>query len=98
MNIPYHLQSRAEKNIADAFTYYEEESFGLGEAFLETIEKILNNISNLPLMYPKVFGDVHRALLLPFPYAMYYTFDQGEVIILNVLNTRRNPTFIQENL
>ena len=98
MSIEYHLHSRAEKNIAGAFIYYEEESIGLGEAFLETLEGILENISEFPTMYPKVFTDVHRALILPFPYAVFYTYDQGEAIILNVLSTKRDPTFLLENL
>src|SRR5205085_12594162 len=98
MNVDIHLLSRAEKNITDAFIYYEEESAGLGEAFLETLEGILENISQFPMMYPKVHTDVRRALILPFPYAVFFIYDQGEAIILNVLSTTRDPTYIQEIL
>ena len=90
MSVEIHFFSRAEKNIADAFSYYENESHGLGEALLMVVEDAIKNISDFPEMYQKVYGDLRRARVHRFPYAVFYLYEQGEAIILNVLNTRQD--------
>jgi plasmid stabilization system protein ParE len=90
MSVEVHFFSRAEKNIADAFSYYENESQGLGEAFLMVVEDAIKNISDFPAMYQKVYGDVRRARVHRFPYGVFYLYEQGEAIVLNVLNTKQD--------
>ena len=41
--------------------------------------------------FPTVSGDVRRALLHTFPYAVYFRPSDETVVVLAVLHLRRNP-------
>ena len=91
MSRTLHLRSIAEEEISSIAIWYESELYGLGSRFLDEIEHILENISDLPLMYPLKFHNVRRALLTKFPYAIYYSLESDEATILAVRNTKQNP-------
>lgn len=98
MSVEVHLFSRAEENISDAFRYYEDQSIGLGEIFIFHLEEVIVNISEYPEMYQKVRGEIRRGLIHRFPYGVYYLYEQGEVIVLNVFNTKQDiDSLLEEN-
>jgi plasmid stabilization system protein ParE len=42
-----------------------------------------------PLIYPIVDGDLRRAPLRRFPYALFYLIEDGEVIVVALMHHRR---------
>jgi hypothetical protein len=44
-----------------------------------------------PLQFPMVAGDVRRALLHTFPYAIYFRVSDEMIVVLALLHLRRNP-------
>jgi len=52
-----------------------------------TIASILQN----PLAYPRVYGDIRRALVQRFPYAVYFRPLGDELVVLAVMHGRRLP-------
>jgi toxin ParE1/3/4 len=88
MRVEIHLHSRAEENLSQAYRYYENESPGLGKFFIESFEQVLKHLSEYPELYAKCYGEVRRGLIKHFPYGVFYLYELGEVVILNVLNTR----------
>jgi plasmid stabilization system protein ParE len=63
----------------------------LGIQFEAELQKMLESIAQMPLMYPREFGPVRRALLLRFNQVLFYTVDAGAVTIHELRNARRKP-------
>ena len=81
----------AEADLEDAARWYEDERAGLAERFLSDVNRTFARIRERPLQFPAVSGDVRRALLHTFPYAVYFRVLDEIVIVLAVLHLRRNP-------
>ena len=81
----------AEADLNDAARWYEAERSGLAGRFLSDVDRTFIRIAERPLQFPLVAGDVRRALLHTFPYAVYFRSSDGTVVVLAVLHLRRNP-------
>jgi plasmid stabilization system protein ParE len=80
----------AEADLEDAARWYEDERAGLAARFLDDVDRTFARILERPLQFPTVAGDVHRALLHTFPYAVYFRASHEIVTVLAVLHLRRN--------
>ena len=49
-------------------------------------------------IHRQIFQDYRRLLSRVFPYAVFYTFENGEVIVWAVVDCRRDPDWIQKHL
>jgi plasmid stabilization system protein ParE len=62
----------AERELDDAFQYYEEHTPGLGERFLDEVEHALIFLRRHPEAAPRVLGSIRRFVLPLFPYSILY--------------------------
>ena len=81
----------AEADLEDAARWYEDERAGLAERFLSDVDRTFARIRERPFQFPAVSGDVRRALLHTFPYAVYFRASDESVVVFAVLHLRRNP-------
>lgn len=81
----------AEADLEDAARWYHDERAGLGERFLSDVDRTFARIRERPLQFPAISGDVRRALLHAFPYAVYFSASEEMVSVRAVLHLRRNP-------
>lgn len=81
----------AEADLEDAARWYEDERAGLSERFLSDVDRTIARIRERPFEFPAVSGDVRRALLHTFPYAVYFRTSDEAVVVMAVLHLRRNP-------
>ncbi len=81
----------AEADLENVAWWYEDERPGLAERFLTDVDQTFARIRERPLQFPSVSGDVRRALLHTFPYAVYFRTSDEIVVVLAVLHVRRNP-------
>ena len=81
----------AETDLEDSARWYEDERAGLAERFLTDVDRTFARIRERPLQFPAVSGDVRRALLHTFPFAVYFRLLDEIVIVLAVLHLRRSP-------
>jgi plasmid stabilization system protein ParE len=79
------------RDLADAFTYYEEQIEGLGESFLSAVDSTFDAIEHYPEMFAKVHGEVRRAITSQFPYAVFYRLEPRRAVVFRVLHTARDP-------
>jgi hypothetical protein len=87
----------AEKDLLEGFEFYECQSEGLGNYFLDSI---LSDIESLHLyagIHTTHFGYL-RLLAKRFPFAIYYKVQNSVVQVYAILDCRRNPTWIHERL
>jgi plasmid stabilization system protein ParE len=95
VSTPVRVLSSVYEDISGAYLYYENERQGLGERLLEIIDSVFENIADFPQIYPIMFDNVHRALLPKYPYAVYYTFESDQAIVVAIRNTKQDPENLQ---
>lgn len=61
------FRPQAEAELLDARAWYERERVGLGAIFAAAIESTVTAILQNPLAYPRVKGDIRRAVVRRFP-------------------------------
>lgn len=91
MALPVVYRPKVGRDLAAGFGYYEGEARGLGEQFLSAVNSAFDAIERYPEMFARVHGEVRRALISRFPYAVFYRVESKRVIVLTVLHTARDP-------
>ena len=97
------LHPGAAADIASAGDWYERHREGLALEFAEEIDRALEVISENPETWlfwpgsPVEFG-IRRFMLPRFPFAVAYTMQGEQVIVLAVAHVRRKPGFWLERV
>jgi plasmid stabilization system protein ParE len=81
----------AEADLEQAASWYDEEQAGLGSRFLSDVDQAFGRIRERPQQFPVISGDIRRALLHTFPYAVYFRETDETIRVLAVLHLRRKP-------
>ena len=71
----------AERDITEAYLWYEDRRTGLGEEFVRAVDACLESIRRQPEIYPVVHEAYRRALTRRFPYAVFYEYEGSIVTI-----------------
>lgn len=98
MSLPIRLLPDAKAEFDDAANWYEQRQTGLGVKFVARIRTVLDRISNNPRMHGIVQDDVRKAVVTRFPYIVLYREEAGEVLIISVFHTSRDPAVWQARL
>jgi len=85
------FRPQAEAEVLEARAWYEDRRAGLGTTFATAVETTVEEIVRTPLAVPHVSGDMRRAVLRRFPYAIYFRASAGEILIVAVMHDRRHP-------
>lgn len=91
MALPLVYRRKVGRDLAGGYAFYEGQRTGLGEEFLAVVELSFNNIERSPEIYTHVHGEVRRAVVSRFPYAIFYRVESKRVVVLTVLHTARAP-------
>lgn len=85
----------AEKELDNAFAYYESVQRGLGFRFLSEVELPKNRVINFPLSYERIGKYSRRCLVQKFPYGLIYQFTESkkEILIVAVSYLHRKPEY-----
>jgi plasmid stabilization system protein ParE len=81
----------AERDLAEAFAWYEEQRPGLGEELLRCIEACIEAIRRTPGIHSVVHESYRRGLVRRFPYAVFYEYRNERIIVIAVFHTARDP-------
>lgn len=73
------------------YDWYEEQSHGLGERFLQELEECYMSIETHPTAFSRVYKSYRKAVLKKFPYLVLYTISNSEIIVFAVFHGKRNP-------
>ena len=91
MALPVVYRRKVGRDLAGAYGWYEEQRAGLGEEFLAAVDTTFDAIERIPEMFRRVHGEVRRANVSRFPYAVFYRIDPKSVVVLTILHTARDP-------
>ena len=87
------LHPEANKELQEAYNWYEERSTGLGLRFINTIDTAFKTIAAYPDRYPlkeNYFREINTKI---FPYVIIYEVFEKEklVFVQYVFHSKRNP-------
>ncbi len=85
------FRAEAAADVSLAREWYEAKSPGLGDAFVASLEAVVDLVADLPEAFPEIGVGLRRALLSRFPYTLYYRFNGGGVEVIACLHTRQSP-------
>ncbi len=85
------VRPEAEREIQEAFDWYENRSEGLGAEFLRAADACLSGVQRNPEVYQIVHTEIRRALLRRFPYALFYLVREDTIIVLACFHIKRSP-------
>ncbi len=88
---PVIFRRQAKYEFDEAGDWYEQESTGLGLAFLAEIESLIQRIATSPEQFPVLYRDVRKAVARRFPYCVYFRERDQRIVVLAVFHSARNP-------
>jgi plasmid stabilization system protein ParE len=91
------ILDEAKADLLDGCRFYERQSEGLGDYFLDTLFSDIDSLQLYGGVHARVFG-YHRLLSKRFPFAIYYTVESDIVRVYAVLDCRRDPAWTRQRL
>jgi len=82
-------EARAE--LSEAAAWYGEKSTAVAASFKVAVRQTLRSISEWPAASPKISPRVRRALTNQFPYAVFYSDDPEDIVILAIRHQAQDP-------
>lgn len=86
----------AEEEMYEAAAYYEDQTEGLGDRFLDDIEACVDRICERPQMGRRVLEHFRVVLARRFPFLVIYALEEATVVIVAVAHQRRRPGYWRE--
>ena len=83
--------STAEGELREAMEFYQSAREGLGAEFLLEVEATTNLIESFPLAWSPLSPRTRRCRTRRFPYGLFYQIRSDEILIVAVMDLRRDP-------
>ena len=93
MNLEFHPEAAAEFEAAADF--YSSRQPGLELRFLDSVDRCMSKIIEAPHRFRKFDGEIRRALVSVFPYAVLFFIKSDKVFVLAVMHCSREPGYWQ---
>jgi len=91
------ILDEAEQDLVDGFAFYERQSKGLGDYFLDSIFSDVESLYLYAGIHALHFG-YHRLLAKRFPFAIYYRIRSEVIRVYAILDCRRDPAWIRDRI
>lgn len=90
----YRIHPAADRELFEAFNYYEDQVEGLGYDFMAEVEESVRFLLAYPDAAPQVAPGVRSRVLSRFPYSIiYYRVGKERLEILAVPHQSRRPFY-----
>lgn len=90
------IKPLAELDIAESYQWYDEKLEGLGDDFLNELERSLELIKTNPHQYQVRYKATRMAKLRRFPVCLHYLIGEEAIFVQAVLSTYRSPRMWKE--
>jgi plasmid stabilization system protein ParE len=95
VSLPVVLRDEAQAEFDEAFDYYEGQRAGLGVQFVERVQQVFDRIAAYLLIHAVVLADIRKAVVIRFPFCVYYRAHSNRVEVISVFHTKRDPSIWQ---
>jgi len=83
----------AQRELDDAVAWYNEQVAGLGQEFLDELDRVVRRAVTFPMSCPEIEPGVRRCLLARFPYGLIYGVDGETLVVVAVAHLHREPRY-----
>jgi len=83
----------ASIELDDAIEYYNIQSTGLGEKFLDEVLETIELILHFPQLWSKNSENTRKAVLRKFPFNLIYSMHKNKIFIIAVAHQNREPDY-----
>jgi plasmid stabilization system protein ParE len=90
---PYSFHEVARLELNEAAAYYDTEHAGLGEQFLDKVDRAVQHVREYPESCAVIRGRTRKMLVDGFPYSLVYSFVDGRIRLLAIAHQRRRPFY-----
>lgn len=95
----YRFHQQAFDEYHEAANRYCNVRLDLADAFVDEVERGVDNILTFPYAYPAVEEGVRRYVLRRFPYGIFYMVEaDGTILIVGVGHLKRQPGYWRDRL
>jgi plasmid stabilization system protein ParE len=84
------IREQATTETEKAAHWYEEQRPGLGRAFIQQIDRVLDRIRTNPERYQVVYRETRRAIAGRFPFGVFYRIEGQNIVVFAILDLRRD--------
>jgi len=91
MSYTVSIAEAAEKDLHEAFKWYEEKQISLGRRFKTSVSNVIDSIQRHPLHSSVRYKNTRVRFLHDFPYGIHYRVHEHYILILAVFHMSRNP-------
>ena len=81
------------KELEASKNWYEEQSRGLGDRFLDEVDLAMTAISEYPESWPTYVSGTRRFLLHRFPFAIVYLHSETKISVVALMHFKRKPGY-----
>lgn len=92
------IRPEAEKDLTEAFIWYEDKRRGLGFDFLLQVDAGLRFVVRNPEINAPAYKEVRRHIIKRFPYKIIYLVESHKVIVLGVIHGKRSPDVMKRRI
>lgn len=83
----------AQRELDDAVVWYNEQAVGLGQDFLDELDRAVRRAVAFPLSSAEIGPGIRRCLLARFPYGLIYGVDGETLVVVAVAHLHREPRY-----
>lgn len=87
----FRFTTTANDELVAAAEYYESASSGLGGRFLDELEAAIRRVQLNPDTWRQISENHRKCRIRRFPFALIYTLQDDEILIVAVMDLRRKP-------
>jgi len=87
----------AAADLEKGVDFYEIQKKNLGSYFFDSLISDIESLRIFAGVHAVHFG-LHRMLSRRFPFAIYYSYDGHTVWVIAILDMRRNPALIRDQI
>jgi toxin ParE1/3/4 len=80
-----------ERDVSEAYDWYEEQLEGLGEDLLLSIDASLNGIVRNPHLSEVLYKGMRKRIVKRFPFGIFYIVEENVITIISVIHLARHP-------
>ena len=88
----------AQRELDETVQRYNQQTAGLGDAFLLEAIAAIDRIQRFPLGWHPLGSTLRRCLLRRFPYGVIYVREGSDILIVAVAHTHRRPGYWRDRI
>jgi len=90
MSYSLSIRKKAQKDIENAYNWYEDQLSGLGERFLQELEDCYLRLERNPYAFANINNELRQIGVHKFPFVIVFEINAKKVIIYAVFHTNRD--------